>query len=285
MRRAGRRGRRRAAWRSRGDPGEAWLTLGPDAAPRREGPAHDPRDGVRRTGAGCAPASAHERSRGSPPGASRAPIGAGETPGAEEWVVTPVGVVRYMAGEARRRRAREGRGRRRRQWGWIPLARRWFPGDRRSYRDADAGAGADSGAGPALDDDGWLRMSEGEVTLAGPQRRADRGGPRRVDRCAALAAALPGACGDAPRRVGERRREHGKGAGADPPPGARRVRRRVPPRGHSAPIGSQGRNVGPARGCERRLGSSRGHPARGVRAALTAVDMLHAVPLASLKGA
>ena len=102
-------------------------------------------------------------------------IGAGETPGAEEWVVTPFGVVRYMAGKlvvevGTDASVQVGSG----------AAFLWLPDD------VQVG-GARADAGPATDDDGWERMNEGSVKLA---RRGSLDAIVRartaVDRCEAL---------------------------------------------------------------------------------------------------
>ena len=46
--------------------------------------------------------------------------------------------------------------------------------------------GADGGSGPAVDDDGWLRMGEGELTLSAAARAPADAARAAVDRCAAL---------------------------------------------------------------------------------------------------
>ena len=193
-------------------------------------------------------------------------IGAGETPGAEEWVVTPLGVIRYMAAkvavDVRAKDAVVGVG--------SGVAFMWLDdgvhatvrrGRRRAGAGADAGAGARVDAGAGLDDDGWQRVSDGEVTLSpgAAQGPCGRGAGDRRPVHRALEA-VPGPGRDPPCRVRGRGRQHRKRADADPPPGAGGVRRRRAACRHSAPIGSQGRNVGPARGRDRRLGRG----ARGV---------------------
>ncbi len=98
--------------------------------------------------------------------------GAGETPGAEEWVVTPVGVLRYMAAQA----ALDVRPRGARVQATSGAVFLWAP---------DAGAirrasGKPDG-GTRLDDDGWVRVEpdDGEVVMdfeapapAAPRQRA-----------------------------------------------------------------------------------------------------------------
>jgi hypothetical protein len=118
-------------------------------------------------------------------------IGAGETPGAEEWVVTPLGVIRYMAAkvavDVRAKDAVVGVG--------SGVAFMWLDdgvhATVRAGPGADAGAGAGAGprvdAGAGLDDDGWQRVSDGEVTLSPAAARAPAAAARAiVDRCTAL---------------------------------------------------------------------------------------------------
>ncbi|HTB73222.1 MAG TPA: hypothetical protein VK762_08250 [Polyangiaceae bacterium] len=168
-------------------PDETWLSLEPDARLV----AKDPRTTRETAFVGPArvrPCVAHREESWLAAGRFESAIGAGETPGAEEWVVTPLGVVRYMAGKiAVEVRAKDavvavGSG-----VGFLWLADGVRAAALGAGASAGAGAGADSGAdsgaGPALDDDGWLRMSEGEVTLSGPTVAART----TVDRCAALA--------------------------------------------------------------------------------------------------
>ncbi len=171
-------------------PEATWLSLGPDARLV----AKDPRTTRETAFVGPArvrPCVAHREESWLVAGRFESAIGAGETPGAEEWVVTPVGVVRYMAGKmAVEVRAKEsgvavgvavGSG-----IGFLWLA----DGVRvAAYRapGEDAGAIGDAGAGPAVDDDGWLRMSEGGATLSGPTRAPAEAARTAVDRCDTLA--------------------------------------------------------------------------------------------------
>ncbi|HEX4447726.1 MAG TPA: hypothetical protein VH044_13345 [Polyangiaceae bacterium] len=87
-------------------------------------------------------------------------IGAGETPGAEEWVVTGLGVVRYMAAKASvQAETTDGA-----LQVLSGVAFLWLPEDVEIV--ALAGAkGADAAAAPALDDDGWLRIEAGITRL------------------------------------------------------------------------------------------------------------------------
>ncbi len=263
-------------------PDETWLTLGKDARLV----AKDPRTTRETTFVGPARVRAcvaHREESWLVAGRFESAIGAGETPGAEEWVVTPLGVVRYMAAkvavEVRARDTAVGVG--------SGPAFMWLDAGVRVTRArgasaTDAGALAEAGVGPTVDDDGWLRMAEGEVTLSpGPARSPRRRRPRDRRRMRRARDARPGARRGAPGRKGHRGRHHGKRADADPPPRARRVRGRRAACGHLAPIDSEERAVDPAAGRGLRMGRS----SRAPRRALTAVDMLDAVPLASLKGA
>jgi hypothetical protein len=138
-------------------------------------------------------------------------IGAGETPGAEEWVVTPLGVVRYMAAKlAVIVRAKDavvavGSGV---AFLWLDdgvHASTLRPAGVGAGASASAGAGAGvgagasagagagvgagagAGAGAGLDDDGWLRVADGEVTLTAAAGRTPTAAARAtVDRCATL---------------------------------------------------------------------------------------------------
>jgi hypothetical protein len=109
-------------------------------------------------------------------------VGAGETPGAEEWVVTPYGVVRYdaakLAVDVTAHEADvdvEG-----------GLAFGWGGGGTGGGPSAGAGAGArvDAGAGGGggASDEGWIRMQPGRYKLAA---RGDAAAA--VDTCGDLA--------------------------------------------------------------------------------------------------
>jgi len=162
-------------------PSEAWLSL----APEGRLVAKDPR--TTRETAFVGPARvracvAHREESWLAAGRFESAIGAGETPGAEEWLVTPFGIVRYMAAKlAVEVRAKDsavavGSG----------LAFLWLDDGVRVAPRGARDAGAD--AGVALDDDGWLRMGEGEVTLSTGQARATAETARTmVDQCATLA--------------------------------------------------------------------------------------------------
>jgi hypothetical protein len=84
--------------------------------------------------------------------------GAGETPGAEEWVVTPLGVVRYMAAQA----AADVRPRSARVQATSGAVFLWAP-EAAAIRRA---SGKPDG-GVRLDDDGWVRVEpeDGEVVM------------------------------------------------------------------------------------------------------------------------
>jgi hypothetical protein len=100
-------------------------------------------------------------------------VGAGETPGAEEWVVTPFGVVRYMAAKlavevGTDASVQVGSG----------AAFLWLPDDV-EVKGPDAG--------PPADDDGWGRMAEGSLKLTkrGPADAIVRA-RTAVERCETL---------------------------------------------------------------------------------------------------
>ena len=198
-------------------PSEVWLSVARDGRLV----AKDPRTTRETTFVGPARVRAcvaHREESWVATGHFDSAIGAGETPGAEEWVVTPLGVVRYMAAklgvDVRAKDAVVAVG--------SGVAFLWLDdGVRVALRaGADAGAGASTsagggggggastsagagagagasagaGAGPgadaglALDDDGWMRVSDGEVTLsAGAGRAAVQAARATVARCTALA--------------------------------------------------------------------------------------------------
>lgn len=166
-------------------PAEGWLSLGREARLV----AKDPRttretsfDGPARVRA-CVE---HREESWLATGRFESSVGAGETPGAEEWVVTPYGVIRYMAGKiavdvrAQNAAVAVGSGI---AFLWLDEGIRATPSRSRS---SDAGAAADGGSTPAVDDDGWLRMGEGEVTLSGPARAPIEAARAAVDRCDTL---------------------------------------------------------------------------------------------------
>jgi hypothetical protein len=186
-------------------PGELWLSLGRDARLV----AKDPRTTRETSFQGPARVRAcvaHREESWLLSGRFESAIGAGETPGAEEWVVTPFGVVRYLAAKlavdvrAKDAVAAVGSGI---AFLWLDDGVRASPARPRSAgasagasASADSGAGAgadlglagaDGGSGPALDDDAWLRMGEGEVTLSGTARPPTQAARASVDRCAGLA--------------------------------------------------------------------------------------------------
>jgi hypothetical protein len=164
-------------------PAEGWLSLGREARLV----AKDPRttretsfDGPARVRA-CVD---HREESWLATGRFESTVGAGETPGAEEWVVTPYGVIRYMAGKiavdvrAQNAAVAVGSGI---AFLWLDDGIRVSPSRSRS-----TDAGVDGGSAPAVDDDGWLRMGEGEVTLSGPARAPIEAARAAVDRCDAL---------------------------------------------------------------------------------------------------
>ncbi len=109
-------------------------------------------------------------------------VGAGETPGAEEWVVTPLGVLRYSAArlsvDVRDLASRGGEARVSVPGGGALL---WPADDARLL----VAKGPDAGASNTKTDDGWIR-AEGALTLSGSAAGVD-GARAAVGRCSALA--------------------------------------------------------------------------------------------------
>jgi hypothetical protein len=139
-------------------------------------------------------------------GAFESAAGSGESPGAEEWVVTPLGVLRFgaarLAVDVRPERVRitVGEG----------VAFLWVAGDT-SGRDADGGPTMAAG------DDGWRRLGEGATTL-GPVAvvAPPAAAHAAVDACAAL--------GSSARSLAEAILRPGTSASA---PGAAEISRQV----------------------------------------------------------
>jgi hypothetical protein len=182
-------------------PTDVWLALGADARLV----AKDPRTTRETSFVGPArvrPCVAHREESWIAAGRFESAAGAGETPGAEEWAVTPLGVARYMAAQLQLDV----------QGGGVTVtlgtgvAFLWLADDAHEApapkRSADADAG-DKAATTSIDDDGWRRMTAGSLRLARtgvrPPADAARG---EVDRCLAFmkdardrAAALLGGLG------------------------------------------------------------------------------------------
>jgi hypothetical protein len=180
-------------------PSEAWVSLAPDARLV----VKDPRTTRETSFVGPSRVRVcvgHREESWITSGRFESAIGAGETPGAEEWVVTPLGVVRYLAAKVTVDVHPSDAG--------VSLgsgvAFLWLPEDVRAGRSSpvvppraagDAGirdAGAMlAAATAAIDDDGWLRMSEGTLGLSTkrPATPHDTLEAARtvVDRCAGLA--------------------------------------------------------------------------------------------------
>ncbi len=141
-------------------PEDAWIRLGRGARLV----AKDPRT-TRETifhGPGRARACAgHREESWIASGAFESERGAGETPGAEEWVLTPQAVVRFASAKLRvdvsptRTTVNVANG----------TALLWVPADARRTR---AEAAADAGAPPAASvaEDPWQRIGEGVVRVA-----------------------------------------------------------------------------------------------------------------------
>jgi len=177
-------------------PSDVWLSLGPDARLV----AKDPRTTRETAFVGPArvrPCVAHREESWIAAGRFESAIGAGETPGAEEWAVTPLGVARYMAAqlllEVRDKDATVTLG--------TGVAFLWLTDD---VHEAPAPHGAaDAGPGVAttsLDDDGWRRMTAGSLVLARTPQAGERppadAARAAVDQCAALTKQASDLAGD-----------------------------------------------------------------------------------------
>ena len=108
-------------------------------------------------------------------------VGSGEAPGAEEWVVTPLGVVRFAAGQlsveasAQDVRIRVAQG----------TAFVWVAEDAVART---AGGKVDGGAGWSKGEEGWLRLASGAVKFAlTPGRTALEAARAGVSACVRLA--------------------------------------------------------------------------------------------------
>jgi len=144
-------------------PGDGWLSLAGGARLV----AKDPRTSRETTFLGPGRARACvERGEESwiVTGSFESVVGAGESPGAEEWVVTPQAVVRYAA--ARLRVDSGPQGTRVRLANGVAFL--WPPG-----------------AGPASE--GWQRMTAAETTIGGPPGTDPDAASAAVDRCSSLA--------------------------------------------------------------------------------------------------
>jgi hypothetical protein len=146
-------------------PTDTWLALGP--ASRLV--AKDPRTTRETAFVGPArvrPCVAHREESWIAAGRFESAVGAGETPGAEEWAVTPFGVARYMSAQlhldVREKDATVDLG-----TGvaflWLADDVREAPPPRSPRRASDA---SDGTATTAIDDDGWRRMTAGSLALA-----------------------------------------------------------------------------------------------------------------------
>ncbi len=164
-------------------PGGVWVSL---AAESRL-VAKDPRTTRETTFVGASrvrPCVTHREESWIASGSFESAIGAGETPGAEEWVVTPLAVVRYMAAKLRVEvRSAEtlvsvGSG----------DAFLWLADDAREVRTPH---GADAGAtSTTVDDEGWRRASDtaaGPLKLVATTARPPADAARMIaDRCTSL---------------------------------------------------------------------------------------------------
>ncbi len=163
-------------------PEGAWLSIAPDARLV----AKDPRTTRETTFLGPArvrPCVSHREESWIASGVFESAVGAGETPGAEEWVVTPLAVVRYLAAKLRVEvRPAETT---------VSLlsggAFLWLADDAREPRGA---RGSDAGEGSTTtDDEGWHRTSDaGALKLTAAAARAPVDAARSaVERCGSLA--------------------------------------------------------------------------------------------------
>jgi hypothetical protein len=126
-------------------------------------------------------------------------LGTGDVPGAEEWVVTPLGVVRFGGGKV----SIEVLGRRVRLSIGSGVAFVW------TARDAGARSG-DGGVAPIVDD-GWARVADGSATLtAGASQPRLEAARDAVDGCTErarsvrdLTSILLGGAADATTAVGQ----------------------------------------------------------------------------------
>jgi hypothetical protein len=170
-------------------PTARWLTLGPGAKVT----AKDPRT-TRETafeGPGkVMPCVAHEEESWVARGAFRSAPGAGEAPGAEEWVVTPFGVVRYAAADLQATVTSDGL--------TVALSR----GAAFLWADETVtsvmGGGRDAGQGG--DDDGWRRLDTAEVRVVA---RSKGRGPSDLDAAKAALARCTTVSNEA-RALGEK---------------------------------------------------------------------------------
>jgi hypothetical protein len=161
-------------------PQDAWLALGPHARLVAE----DPRTTRETTflGPGRARACVGRREESwVTAGTFESVVGAGETPGAEEWVVTPFSVVRYGAAKVQiDAKAKETT---------VTLASGvvflWLPDDARVKRVTSVPADASA---PSTSSEGWDRLNEGTRTLeSSATRPALESARSSVDRCTLLA--------------------------------------------------------------------------------------------------
>jgi hypothetical protein len=168
-------------------PTDTWLSLAPDSRLV----AKDPRTTRETAFVGPArvqPCVAHREESWIASGRFESSIGAGETPGAEEWAVTPLGVARYMAAQLQL----DVRGQDATVGATVTLgtgvAFLWLPDDtHEGPAPRGAGDGGPVAATTALDDDGWRRMTGGSLALARTGARAPADAAAfAVDQCLAL---------------------------------------------------------------------------------------------------
>jgi hypothetical protein len=165
-------------------PTESWLRLAASARLV----AKDPRTTRETTFLGPAlvrPCVARREESWVSVGAFESVVGAGESPGSEEWLVTPLAVLRYAA--AKLHVVVGPKGTAVTSAGGLAFA--WLADDARAQWGGDAGAGDGGGsAGRAGKTDGWERVAEGSVTIEPVAPVAPLAGARTaVEQCAALA--------------------------------------------------------------------------------------------------
>jgi hypothetical protein len=163
-------------------PAESWLGLAVSARLV----AKDPRTTRETTFLGPAqvrPCVARREESWVSVGVFESVAGAGESPGSEEWLVTPVAVLRYAS--AKLHVVVGPKGTAVTSAGGLAFA--WLAGDARARWGGDAGAGGGDG-GRAGDTDGWERVAESPVTIEPVAPLVPLPGARAaVEQCAALA--------------------------------------------------------------------------------------------------
>jgi hypothetical protein len=159
-------------------PPETWILLGPSSRLI----AKDPRTTRETTflGAGRARPCVERREESwVAAGAFESVVGAGESPGSEEWVVTPLAVLRY--GSAKVRVVVGAKGTAITPASGVAFA--WIAGDARARWGADGGAEA-----PKTAVDGWERVADAPVAIVPvAATTAPQAARAALDHCGTLA--------------------------------------------------------------------------------------------------